>query len=105
MNVCVHIFLAIEVVHCSAPVCRLLQKIEARVAADEDLKLADLLKYYLRESQAAKVSSASAVLLKCSSSLLQLQASPFHIENVFTKQTAGNSAFVGTVFRGRLIHI
>ena len=31
------------------------QKIEARVAADEDLKLADLLKYYLRESQAAKV--------------------------------------------------
>ena len=32
-----------------------MQKIEARVAADEDLKLADLLKYYLRESQAAKV--------------------------------------------------
>uniref|UniRef100_A0A8B9HYA8 Sorting nexin 6 n=1 Tax=Astyanax mexicanus TaxID=7994 RepID=A0A8B9HYA8_ASTMX len=31
-----------------------LPKIEARVAADEDLKLADLLKYYLRESQAAK---------------------------------------------------
>ncbi|KAF1381021.1 hypothetical protein PFLUV_G00170100 [Perca fluviatilis] len=31
------------------------RKIEARVAADEDLKLADLLKYYLRESQAAKV--------------------------------------------------
>uniref|UniRef100_A0AAX7SSB7 PX domain-containing protein n=1 Tax=Astatotilapia calliptera TaxID=8154 RepID=A0AAX7SSB7_ASTCA len=30
------------------------QKIEARIAADEDLKLADLLKYYLRESQAAK---------------------------------------------------
>lgn len=25
------------------------------MAADEDLKLADLLKYYLRESQAAKV--------------------------------------------------
>ncbi|XP_065404787.1 sorting nexin-6 isoform X1 [Macaca fascicularis] len=31
-----------------------LQKIEARVSADEDLKLSDLLKYYLRESQAAK---------------------------------------------------
>lgn len=31
------------------------QKIEARVSADEDLKLSDLLKYYLRESQAAKV--------------------------------------------------
>ncbi|XP_063502010.1 sorting nexin-6 isoform X3 [Symphalangus syndactylus] len=30
------------------------QKIEARVSADEDLKLSDLLKYYLRESQAAK---------------------------------------------------
>uniref|UniRef100_A0A8C0LL14 Sorting nexin/Vps5-like C-terminal domain-containing protein n=1 Tax=Canis lupus dingo TaxID=286419 RepID=A0A8C0LL14_CANLU len=29
-------------------------KIEARVSADEDLKLSDLLKYYLRESQAAK---------------------------------------------------
>ena len=36
-------------------VCVVMQKIEARVAADEDLKLADLLKYYLRESQAAKV--------------------------------------------------
>lgn len=33
----------------------LFQKIEARVSADEDLKLSDLLKYYLRESQAAKV--------------------------------------------------
>ncbi|KFP22458.1 Sorting nexin-6, partial [Egretta garzetta] len=31
------------------------RKIEARVSADEDLKLSDLLKYYLRESQAAKV--------------------------------------------------
>ncbi|XP_019374447.1 PREDICTED: sorting nexin-6 [Gavialis gangeticus] len=30
------------------------EKIEARVSADEDLKLSDLLKYYLRESQAAK---------------------------------------------------
>ena len=30
-------------------------KIEAQVSADEDLKLSDLLKYYLRESQAAKV--------------------------------------------------
>uniref|UniRef100_A0A8C5HT97 Sorting nexin n=1 Tax=Gouania willdenowi TaxID=441366 RepID=A0A8C5HT97_GOUWI len=29
-------------------------KVESRVAADEDLKLSDLLKYYLRESQAAK---------------------------------------------------
>uniref|UniRef100_A0A672I280 Sorting nexin n=1 Tax=Salarias fasciatus TaxID=181472 RepID=A0A672I280_SALFA len=38
---------------CDSPV-NVSQKIEARVAADEDLKLADLLKYYLRESQAAK---------------------------------------------------
>uniref|UniRef100_A0A8C5HRS6 PX domain-containing protein n=1 Tax=Gouania willdenowi TaxID=441366 RepID=A0A8C5HRS6_GOUWI len=30
------------------------RKVESRVAADEDLKLSDLLKYYLRESQAAK---------------------------------------------------
>ncbi|XP_008841928.1 sorting nexin-6-like, partial [Nannospalax galili] len=30
------------------------RKIEAGVSADEDLKLSDLLKYYLRESQAAK---------------------------------------------------
>uniref|UniRef100_A0A8C5SHC6 Sorting nexin 6 n=1 Tax=Laticauda laticaudata TaxID=8630 RepID=A0A8C5SHC6_LATLA len=30
------------------------RKVEARVSADEDLKLSDLLKYYLRESQAAK---------------------------------------------------
>ena len=32
------------------------------MAADEDLKLADLLKYYLRESQAAKVTVS---LLSC----------------------------------------
>ena len=37
------------------PSFSLFQKIEARVSADEDLKLSDLLKYYLRESQAAKV--------------------------------------------------
>lgn len=30
------------------------RKIEARVSADEDLKLSDPLKYYLRESQTAK---------------------------------------------------
>ncbi|XP_078262663.1 sorting nexin-6 isoform X2 [Rhinoraja longicauda] len=30
------------------------RKIEARVSADEDLKLSDLLRYYLRESQAGK---------------------------------------------------
>ncbi|XP_043553810.1 sorting nexin-6 isoform X3 [Chiloscyllium plagiosum] len=30
------------------------KKIEARVSADEDLKLSDLLRYYLRESQAGK---------------------------------------------------
>lgn len=39
-----------------------MQKIEARVAADEDLKLADLLKYYLRESQAAKVRRVVSML-------------------------------------------
>ncbi|CAJ0958812.1 unnamed protein product [Ranitomeya imitator] len=32
----------------------IIPKIEARISADEDLKLSDLLKYYLRESQAAK---------------------------------------------------
>uniref|UniRef100_A0A8C1GAF3 Sorting nexin 6 n=1 Tax=Cyprinus carpio TaxID=7962 RepID=A0A8C1GAF3_CYPCA len=40
--------------HSPLPLLFPVQKIEARVAADEDLKLADLLKYYLRESQAAK---------------------------------------------------
>ncbi|XP_070578232.1 sorting nexin-6-like [Ptychodera flava] len=30
------------------------RKLEARVASDEDLKLADLLRYYMRDSQAAK---------------------------------------------------
>lgn len=33
----------------------LLQKLEGRVASDEDLKLADLLRYYERDSQAALV--------------------------------------------------
>ncbi|XP_032883003.1 sorting nexin-6 isoform X1 [Amblyraja radiata] len=32
----------------------IIPKIEARVSADEDLKLSDLLRYYLRESQAGK---------------------------------------------------
>lgn len=32
----------------------LLQKIESRVASDEDLKLADTLRYYMRDSHAAK---------------------------------------------------
>ncbi|KAK5887068.1 hypothetical protein CesoFtcFv8_018040 [Champsocephalus esox] len=39
------------------------RKIESRVAADEDLKLADLLKYYLRESQAAKESLCSLIYI------------------------------------------
>lgn len=33
-----------------------LQKLEGRVASDEDLKLSDLLRYYDRDSQAALVS-------------------------------------------------
>lgn len=32
----------------------LLQKVEGRVASDEDLKLSDLLRYYMRDSHAAK---------------------------------------------------
>ncbi|XP_067604388.1 sorting nexin-32 isoform X2 [Pseudorca crassidens] len=32
-----------------------LRKLEGRVASDEDLKLSDMLRYYLRDSQAAKV--------------------------------------------------
>lgn len=45
------------------PIFPLFQKIEARVSADEDLKLSDLLKYYLRESQAAKVTLLFIVFL------------------------------------------
>ena len=33
-----------------------LQKLEGRVASDEDLKLSDLIRYYNRDSQAALVS-------------------------------------------------
>lgn len=33
----------------------LTQKLEGRVASDEDLKLSDMLRYYMRDSQAAKV--------------------------------------------------
>lgn len=32
----------------------LLQKVENRVASDEDLKLSDTLRYYMRDSNAAK---------------------------------------------------
>lgn len=60
------LFLSVSVNMCLFPV----QKIEARVAADEDLKLADLLKYYLRESQAAKVS------VRCFSPSVKLTANP-----------------------------
>lgn len=56
-RVCLQPYLFHERLFHELTVCAcVLQKIEARVAADEDLKLADLLKYYLRESQAAKVS-------------------------------------------------
>ncbi|XP_049569113.1 sorting nexin-32 isoform X3 [Orcinus orca] len=37
-----------------------LRKLEGRVASDEDLKLSDMLRYYLRDSQAAKGSCAPA---------------------------------------------
>lgn len=40
-----------------------LQKIESRVASDQDLKLADTLRYYMRDSQAAK--SLLVRRLKC----------------------------------------
>ena len=36
--------------------CLYFQKLEGRVASDEDLKLSDLLRYYERDSQAALVS-------------------------------------------------
>lgn len=32
-----------------------MRKLEGRVATDEDLKLADTLRYYMRDTQAAKV--------------------------------------------------
>lgn len=35
--------------------CLPLQKLEGRVASDQDLKLSDMLRYYTRDSQAAKV--------------------------------------------------
>ena len=38
---------------CSSPFSNL-QKIEGRVASDEDLKLSDTLRYYMRDSSAAK---------------------------------------------------
>lgn len=31
------------------------RKVEGRVASDEDLKLSDLLRYYMRDTSAAKV--------------------------------------------------
>lgn len=58
MCVCVPVCVGVCLCGCVPVWVCVLQKIEARVAADEDLKLADLLKYYLRESQAAKVHAA-----------------------------------------------
>ena len=35
--------------------CHFLQKVEGRVASDQELKLTELLRYYMRDIQAAKV--------------------------------------------------
>ncbi|XP_011246920.1 sorting nexin-32 isoform X2 [Mus musculus] len=42
-----------------------LRKLEGRVASDEDLKLSDMLRYYMRDSQAAKPSCAADGLRTC----------------------------------------
>ncbi len=39
-----------------------LQKVEARVASDQELKLTELLRYYMRDIQAAKVSHVVLML-------------------------------------------
>ena len=40
--------------------CGFLQKVEGRVASDQELKLTELLRYYMRDIQAAKVRHVSA---------------------------------------------
>lgn len=47
-NICPH------VVNILCPFA-LLQKVEGRVASDQELKLTELLRYYMRDIQAAKV--------------------------------------------------
>lgn len=42
----------------------LIQKLEGRVASDEDLKLSDMLRYYMRDSQAAKVRGGPRAALR-----------------------------------------
>lgn len=41
---------------------RSLQKVEGRVASDQELKLTELLRYYMRDIQAAKVTLFSAFI-------------------------------------------
>lgn len=47
--------LQIFVLICKHVVFVLLQKVEGRVASDQELKLTELLRYYMRDIQAAKV--------------------------------------------------
>lgn len=39
------------------------QKVEGRVASDQELKLTELLRYYLRDIQAAKVGCTSSAVM------------------------------------------
>lgn len=41
----------------------LLQKVEGRVASDQELKLTELLRYYMRDIQAAKVRHRNSFFL------------------------------------------
>lgn len=52
-----------------------LQKVEARVASDQELKLTELLRYYMRDIQAAKVMHVNMHLYK------MLKFSHFYISN------------------------
>lgn len=62
------------------PICKykaslfvLRQKVEGRVASDQELKLTELLRYYMRDIQAAKVKTRAVCLL----SLLSMHKVPF----------------------------
>lgn len=60
--------------------CIWLQKLEGRVASDEDLKLSDTLRYYMRDSAAAK-----DLLYRRSRSLADYEAANKALEKARTK--------------------
>lgn len=58
-----------------------LQKVEGRVASDQELKLTELLRYYMRDIQAAKVRHIHLLPSFCMHTCLQLISTRLNLKN------------------------